>query len=214
MRREDIFLKKTTLVFDARFLDNVKDVIGGALGSVTGGTPSYSSNGLHFRGNNVFGSGIQYIVWSASTNRVPAPSTTQSLTFLCDFMSDFLNSDQKTILHFGNDDANRINLEITSSGMFTVKKYNNGTSYYAPTQFSISTNSLYTNMGFTWDADTGYLSLIANGQIINYMILSNFTQTQPDIKIGFDVYGSSCFFRGYIRNARFYDGPFSSDMLI
>ena len=79
---------------------------------------------------------------------------------------------------------------------------------------NIILNTQYNNCGFTWDADTRKLSVIVNGEIKSTVSVSSLPDySSPTILIGW-ADASSNYFKGWLRNVRFYNQKFDEQMIM
>ncbi len=197
-------------VFFAPLTEDAVDIVSGNSGIITGNNNAiYSSNGLHFRGAYST-SGVQYVDWNYGSHQVPIPSLTQSMTFLCDFYNDN-TSGHNAILIFQKNTSSRFVSLVYNNRRFAIEKIGSG-NVVAQFSQSISSNTWYNNSGFSWDATEKKLHLILNGEIVATQSVSSLPDySNAQIRLGW-ADASSNYFKGYLRNVRFYDKAFTSEM--
>lgn len=211
MKRGHIIEQKNIQpVFFAPLTEGAVDVISGNTGTITGNnSATYSANGLHFRGTRST-SGVQYVDWNYGSHQIPTPSLTQSMTFLCDFYNDS-TSGHNAILVFQKNTSSRFVSIVYNNRRWAVEKIGSG-NVVAQLNQSISTNTWYNNSGFSWDANEKKLHLILNGEIKATSSVSSLPDySNAQIRIGW-ADGSSDYFKGYLRNIRFYDKNYTIEM--
>ena len=211
MKREHIIEQNGIQpVFFAPLTENAIDIISGNAGVISGAnSPAHSQNGLHFRGTSS-STGVQYIDWNHGNHQVPTPLLTQSITFLCDFFNDNTSGHNAILVFQKNTSARFVSL-IYNNRRFAAEKIGSG-NVVAQLAQSTSANNWYTNSGFSWNAGEKKLHLILNGEIMATQSVSSLPDySNAQIRLGW-ADGSSNYFKGYLRNVRFYDKPFTSDM--
>lgn len=209
MRRH---LKQQALqpVFFAPLTQDAIDIVSGNTGVITGAnSPLYTAEGIHFRGSSV-ATGVQFIDWNYGDHQVPSPSLSQSMTFLCDLKNDN-SSGHNAVLVFQKNTSSRFVSLIYSNRRWAAEKIGSG-NVVAQLSQGISINTWYNNSGFCWDADERKLHLILNGQIVATQLVSSLPDfSNAQIRLGW-ADASADYFKGYLRNVRFYDRVFAPEM--
>lgn len=183
---------------------DVKDVITGNYAALSGNI-SYGDKGAYFGGST-------YLRFDNGRHNVLSPSLTQSMTFLCDFYNTS-SSGHNAILVFQRNTSARFVSLIYNNRRFAAEKIGSG-NVVAQWTTNIILNTQYNNCGFTWDADTRKLSVIVNGEIKSTVSVSSLPDySSPTILIGW-ADASSNYFKGWLRNVRFYNQNFDEQMIM
>lgn len=183
---------------------DTKDVITGNNGTLYGNI-SYGDKGAYFGGG-------AYLRFDNERHNVLPPSLTQSMTFLCDFYNTS-SSGHNAILIFQRNTSARFVSLIYNNRRFAAEKIGSG-NVVAQWTTNIILNTQYNNCGFTWDADTRKLSVIVNGEIKSTVSVSSLPDySSPTILIGW-ADASSNYFKGWLRNVRFYNQNFDEQMIM
>ncbi len=185
-------------------LSDTKDVITGNNGTLSGSI-TYGDKGAYFGGGS-------YLRFDNGTHNVMPPSLTQSMTFLCDFYNTS-SSGHNAILIFQRNIYARFVSIIYNNRRFAAEKIGGG-NVVAQWTTNIILNTQYNNCGFTFDADTRKLSVIVNGEIKSTVSVSSLPDySSPTILIGC-ADGSADYFKGWLKNVRFYNQKFNEQMIM
>lgn len=206
MKRQHYIISEKNIqpVFFAPLLSDTKDVISGNNGTLVGSV-TYSDKGAYFGGST-------YLRFDNGVHNVLTPSLTQSITFLCDFYNTS-SSGHNAILVFQRNTSARFVSIIYNNRRFAAEKIGSG-NVVAQWTTNIILNTQYNNCGFTWDADTRKLSVIVNGEIKSTVSVSSLPDySSPTILIGW-ADASSNYFKGWLRNVRFYNQNFDEQMIM
>lgn len=205
MKREHKYIRENIMPdFWLPLLSDTKDVITGNNGTLSGSI-SYSDKGAYFGGST-------YLRFDNGTHNVLTPSLTQSMTFLCDFYNTS-SSGHNVILVFQRNTSARFVSIIYNNRRFAAEKIGSG-NVVAQWTTNIILNTQYNNCGFTWDADTRKLSVIVNGEIKSTVSVSSLPDySSPTILIAW-ADSSSNYFKGWLRNVRFYNQKFDEQMIM
>lgn len=205
MKREHKHIRENVMPdFWLPLLSDTKDVITGN-SAILSGNISYGDKGAYL-------SNGAYLQFNNGTHNVLPPSFSQSMTFLCDFYNTSSSGHNVILVFYKSSSARFVSL-IYNNRRFAAEKIGNGN---AVTQWamSIALNTQHNNCGFSWDADARKLSVIVDGEIKSTVNVSSLPDySSPIILIGW-ADSLSDYFKGWLRNVRFYNQKFNEQMIM
>lgn len=205
MKREHKHIRENIMPdFWLPLLSDTKDVITGNNGTLSGSI-AYGDKGAYFGGG-------AYLRFDNERHNVLPPSLTQSMTFLCDFYNTSSSGHNALLIFQKNTSARFVSL-IYNNRRFAAEKIGSG-NVVAQWTTNIILNTQCNNCGFTWNADERKLSVIVNGEIKSTVSVSSLPDySSPTILIGW-ADSSSNYFKGWLRNVRFYNQNFDEQMIM